>query len=701
MNQQENYFADKPVEIEKEDKFQRYPFSKRIAQTIINRQTNDCLVIGINGKWGEGKSSVLHFIEREIEIENTIKRIHLNPWRYNNEEQLLENFLYKISESIGQKINKHKKVVGEFVSKYGKFDLFGFDIENIGKSLALIDLESLKGRINQYLLENSCKIVVFIDDIDRLDKNEIYALFKLLKLTADFSNTTYLLSFDKDMVASAIGEQFGKGNKEAGENFLEKIIQVSLNIPKAQTNALRKYTLDLINNIINLNALNIPKDDLNEFLYYFDTIIITKISSPRTAVIYANSLSFIMPLLYGEVNMRDLMILEAIKLFYPKHYHFIKDYPSYFLSNRNSSKISITRKQQLNLDDLKIYYEKLSENHTIIEQKGLNDLIALLFPALTSVNLYDENWIRKQKICTTQYFERYFSYTVLEGEISDVILNKFIDELEQISEDDLSKTIHEMITIHGDIKFLLKLQNFLDELSWKKTNILLNGIVKNSELLSKEGTIMNLNMDSGYKHFARLIYQLYSKKDESINIFDSLQKLIESINEYPLCSEIVYTFELLQSDKKIIKEPEIEKLNSKLLDKMIKSTNDETEFFTKYPNESASSLIFWSKHDKNSMELFVKKFLDLKPENIITFLLCFIPDTNSTSYPKPYKSDLTLDNYKIIISIIDKDLIIEKLLKYFSLEEVNKESPYWKNQTGSRNSPINLARQFFHFNKSN
>jgi predicted KAP-like P-loop ATPase len=54
--------ADKPLDSKDADKFNRYPFAKRIADTIKSRKESECLVIGIYGAWGEGKTTVLNFI---------------------------------------------------------------------------------------------------------------------------------------------------------------------------------------------------------------------------------------------------------------------------------------------------------------------------------------------------------------------------------------------------------------------------------------------------------------------------------------------------------------------------------------------------------------------------------------------------------------------------------------------------------------
>lgn len=63
-----------------------------------------------------------------------------------------------------------------------------------------VELETLKERIKDLFRKAKKKIVIFIDDIDRLDKLEIHSIFRLVKITADFANTIYVLSFNDDLV---------------------------------------------------------------------------------------------------------------------------------------------------------------------------------------------------------------------------------------------------------------------------------------------------------------------------------------------------------------------------------------------------------------------------------------------------------------------------------------------------------------------
>src|SRR5690606_30532516 len=89
--QESTVFFDKAVSEEENDRFQRYEFAKRIASIVSIPSDDKSLTIGLYGKWGEGKTTVLNFIQQELDPEVVV--VHFNPWFFSNQEQLLVAFL--------------------------------------------------------------------------------------------------------------------------------------------------------------------------------------------------------------------------------------------------------------------------------------------------------------------------------------------------------------------------------------------------------------------------------------------------------------------------------------------------------------------------------------------------------------------------------------------------------------------------------
>jgi predicted KAP-like P-loop ATPase len=81
-----DYLPDRPIEAEQEDKFNRLPFASRIANTIAHRTDSSSLVVGIFGKWGEGKTSVLNLMKSALKHHDDVEVVPFNPWHFTSQE---------------------------------------------------------------------------------------------------------------------------------------------------------------------------------------------------------------------------------------------------------------------------------------------------------------------------------------------------------------------------------------------------------------------------------------------------------------------------------------------------------------------------------------------------------------------------------------------------------------------------------------
>lgn len=275
-----DFSADQPVRTKADDYFQRYGFAACIAQVISNRRQSRSLTIGVYGSWGEGKTSVMQFIEQELAAQGDAIVVQFNPWRFADEPSLLRAFFTTLAEHLKPLSHERrwfktrKESPGELLSKYAGYATLlkatpvpslADMLLGISKTLADVPLETLKARIEQLLQRTGRKIVIIIDDLDRLEKTEIHAVFRLVKLTADFAYTTYLLCFDDKIVSSAIGERFADGSQQSGFEFLEKIIHVPLRIPNATKRDLRDYLFIGLAEAMQGAGVSVPASVLEKF----------------------------------------------------------------------------------------------------------------------------------------------------------------------------------------------------------------------------------------------------------------------------------------------------------------------------------------------------------------------------------------------------------------------------------------------------
>ena len=335
LDSQKSYSADSPLTDPEKDEFGRFLFAQRIAQTIINRKDSDNLVIALYGKWGEGKTTVLNFIEGELNKKPDIVTIKFNPWRFPSETELLSNFYFMLAKNLGQSLPTLKENIGNWIEEYLPSATALFDradlAKEVGGLLSKVKLEELRNRIENMLIEEEKLVVVLMDDIDRLEKAEIQAAFRLVKLSANLKNLVYILAFDDDVVSDALQERYGTKNVEAGRNFLEKIVQVPIDLPSIEPQRLRKFCFSAIDAILNHCEVQLNDNEVQQFVMGFSRGIEIRLQTPRMAVRYANILLFSLPIVKGEVNIVDFLLIEAIRAFYPSAYDVIRNNKDTFI----------------------------------------------------------------------------------------------------------------------------------------------------------------------------------------------------------------------------------------------------------------------------------------------------------------------------------------------------------------------------------
>lgn len=265
------------------------PHAQRLAATILQGlPEGQSFVIGIEGEWGEGKSSFINFLKHRLnapearEVQPAI--VEFNPWWYEGSDKLLSHLLetlihqlnamealdkefkqaliqfFKALDGAAPVIEKTSKawlpllgvvatgaaaaqyqwlgaVLGVLVSVLAKLGL-----EHVQKTPSLEDLRCKLVTKPGYLTHANQKVVVIIDDLDRLPRDEIQQLFRVIKGVLNLPNIVYVIAYDRKIVASALSDF----HKDSGEAYLEKIIQLPFRLPKPTQAQFLAYNTKLL-----------------------------------------------------------------------------------------------------------------------------------------------------------------------------------------------------------------------------------------------------------------------------------------------------------------------------------------------------------------------------------------------------------------------------------------------------------------------
>ena len=379
--------ADRPQTDPAQDLFGYAPFAETLTKALCNYGSSDPLVLGLYGAWGSGKSTILKFICHNLEAMPKKERpivIEFNPWWFSGQEHLARAFLGQLQAVLPKKYAAFKKL-GKLLGKYAEgigeasdaVGLTGGWAKKLGALLKTLcgrppeDIPTLKKNVCKELEESKSKkrIVIMIDDIDRLDAEEMRQLFTVIKALADFSYVIYLLAFDQDVVVRAIEKSSGMPGRE----YLEKIIQAPFVVPEVNRAALVAGLRKRLDEILEGTPEELCKQSYWDSLFYdgiehFFTV-------PRDVVRFCNTVTVTYSAVRGEVNAADFIAIEAIRFFLLDLYMYIRDNQYEFICNYDKEQIS---EQELN----SVLTKRVPESFLTCAKK----IIKILFPYIIKGN---------------------------------------------------------------------------------------------------------------------------------------------------------------------------------------------------------------------------------------------------------------------------------------------------------------------------
>ncbi|MGC6329502.1 KAP family NTPase [Rhizorhabdus sp. FW153] len=255
---------DRAIGGTQQDRLDRGPFVTSLARSLVHdikdgdgnltarRATG--FVIGLTGVWGLGKSSVLKLLQLELSSMSNVIVTTFNPWLFNGRDELVRAYFNLLREAMGRSKAENRKELVRSLDRYWSA------IDWTGKAVAAYaDVHGGAGKVTKAwgfvsngirvllrapkeaspeedrkaleakIAASNCAIVVLIDELDRVEDEEVRAVAQLIKAVGEIRGISYLVAYDPGRVADALGK--GRNPDEirtTGEAYLEKIIQYAI-----------------------------------------------------------------------------------------------------------------------------------------------------------------------------------------------------------------------------------------------------------------------------------------------------------------------------------------------------------------------------------------------------------------------------------------------------------------------------------------
>ena len=685
-----NYNSDKPIEYSEQDLLGRTTFSKQLGEAIYKYDGKDGLVLGVFGKWGTGKTSILNMVVNEINLlsENEDNRpiiVNFSPWNYTDKDNLISLFFRVLKNRLDMdKDEEKRKKIGKALADYSDaldalslVPMVGSGVAAILKTIAKaqgaelskdVDIDTTKESLELVLSDTNQKIIVIIDDIDRLTNTQIRDIFQLVKQVGNFPNIIYVLSMDRDVVCRALESV----HNIDGAEYLEKIVQIPFEIPALLKPKLKEIFLEKLDDTVNDISDNVKIDK-----YYWSEVFINciepYIKTLRDVNRVINTFQFRYKLLSTETSLEDVVALTTIEVLEPQLYQWIGSNKYLLCSTANHSSLSGSKGKKDYRESIVTELKNIGIN-TDIAIKYLTTLFPVFASEMSSSNsgYLSSNISESLRIAQENRFDLYFLFDLRGIPVPRYVINDCINELEL---NDLIIMITQ-INNEGNIEYFIdELRSLVDTIPYKRLGLLSSVILNKLYTFSNNSGFFRL---SAYSKAEFLAFDIMNRINDESERYSLIKNVLENINKEQLGSLASFINEIEISHGRFAgKEGNIDK---QLI--CLHYLNNIEEIYISKINEITQSeaiidikgfyiaFYLWECIDKDRAQNYLDNILK-EDYNILKFICAIASRWTSSNGDSGW--DFPVDKY---LTYISKDTIYEKiqafdkgLLDIFTLED--------------------------------
>lgn len=334
------FYTDQPIRSKQADLLGRAPFARRLARSIAEFQREESYAVALQGRWGCGKTSTLNLALDELkDIAPKMIVVRFHPWSFTDASQLISQFFVALTHAL-QLSDPDKRLAqaGAAIERYAGTLEYAEYIPVIGPYLKLLpklagqlggglkeraqertdDAAYQKQRVEDALRDCGRRILIVIDDIDRLPNEQIRLIFQLVNAVAGFPNTTYLLAYDRQIVTRALGAVHNCD----GAAYLEKIVQVAFDLPPLREDRLRDILLARL--AVAYPFLEEQPFDHARWQRVLEACIAPFLRSLRDVNRFSNAFAFAYAAVRDEVDFIDMAGVCALQTFAPPVFEWVR-----------------------------------------------------------------------------------------------------------------------------------------------------------------------------------------------------------------------------------------------------------------------------------------------------------------------------------------------------------------------------------------
>lgn len=434
-------FRDDPIGMADEDELGRSTFADRVV-ALLGQVADDTpsAVLSLQAPWGDGKTSLMNMIRGPLD-EGGWAVVEFNPWEVSSLDALIREFIATLRSALPPSSNgtRAKEALSKYAKRVAPFSsLLGVAGLDPSKALAALgealesdtSLATVRAELIAALEQFDAQALVLIDDLDRLQGDELTLVLKLVRLVGRLPNVYYLLAFDEATVLDVLSSTpLGNGDRARSLAYLEKIVQVRLDVPPAHPRHLGRMIDSGFEKLFNDLQIVVDEAEENRLRRVYAEHLVNLREVRQVRRFFAQLHAYV-PLVINEVDLTDFVLVTYVRTKFPSLYRSLP-------SRKDALTGSELRISRPSRDEAASRWTDLVGDNTSAAEEARTEALAALSALFGQVatdlgkgTVYDTSARTLQKrVGSSEYFDRYFYLAVPPDDISDVEVREILEEM--------------------------------------------------------------------------------------------------------------------------------------------------------------------------------------------------------------------------------------------------------------------------------
>lgn len=416
-----------------EDKLGRESFVATLEELVI-RPREDSITVGLNGPWGTGKTTILTEVGRRLRARGAVV-VQFDAWNFREPDRLVQAYLSHVEFAVrawaylpGLK-SKLRRLARGLAALGARRPTEVF--QSLWAGLSGQSTDVVREDLRSALQAMGRPVVVLVDDLDRLEENELQAALRAIRLVSGLPNLAHVLAYDRAQLAEALFPSDNSGTR--ARDYLAKIVNTEFPITTPHQEAAIRLLGDALDPLLQALGEQTARTFVERLKRYPRAVYIEALPTPREIRRVTAATASVWARMSRHLDLFDLFVLSIIQYRFPNTYAMLHAHPEWFSEVKWSSDPWRLSEEKVWQEESKAYFDGLKEDKSR-DSVVIRRLLQMVLPGIgqekfSSFRPSEKQARKERRLLHPDIFPRYFQLAIPPGHIAEATMEDLAVEI--------------------------------------------------------------------------------------------------------------------------------------------------------------------------------------------------------------------------------------------------------------------------------